>query len=391
MISIQGQLVEKYLTPDEKQKIKTEPPDPEDEAKPITIACDPVLIKREDDWNDSLYASEETMGQFHAQASTNSGILDTSEEGPGFKIKTENTASMLQENFTCNFCQQQVPLTNKASHLWLHNRMKNAESTESAESATCQLCNVTFKRPRNCAIHLANFHGILKTTWARKEYPGWSHVCHHCKYHFRWKELIWYHKCDRSEQANDHLSEGSFEQNKFVVEHHSKYECEKCKSTFKVKQIFETHIETCNQEAKHKNEIKMRKKKVIVTDQDKHIKEGVQCPDCGQKFANNSKLERHNNAIHLQIKPFACEQCPKKYREKRALENHFASKHLGTPRFECEFCGEKFMSYHGCLYHRKKKHAADLETRNGGRTPVKELFSMDGCKIVEADLGNMEH
>eukprot|EP00937_MAST-01D_sp_MAST-1D-sp2_P006367 g6367.t1 len=70
--------------------------------------------------------------------------------------------------------------------------------------------------------------------------------------------------------------------------------------------------------------------------------EGVPCEECGRKFARQSDLDRHVQAVHCGEKPFACEECGRKFGKKVNLDRHVRAVHRGEKRFACEECGRKF-------------------------------------------------
>ena len=68
------------------------------------------------------------------------------------------------------------------------------------------------------------------------------------------------------------------------------------------------------------------------------------CQECDLKFATESKLERHVNECHLQIKEFECKDCDKSFARKDKLADHVEAVHQKKQKYLCSKCGKGF--YH---------------------------------------------
>ena len=68
------------------------------------------------------------------------------------------------------------------------------------------------------------------------------------------------------------------------------------------------------------------------------------CKECDLKFATESKLERHVNECHLQIKEFECKDCEKSFARKDKLADHVEAVHQKKQKYLCSKCGKGF--YH---------------------------------------------
>ena len=68
------------------------------------------------------------------------------------------------------------------------------------------------------------------------------------------------------------------------------------------------------------------------------------CKECDLKFATESKLERHVNECHLQIKEFECKDCEKSFARKDKLAEHVEAVHQKKQKYLCSKCGKGF--YH---------------------------------------------
>ncbi|XP_069700026.1 zinc finger protein 26-like [Periplaneta americana] len=77
------------------------------------------------------------------------------------------------------------------------------------------------------------------------------------------------------------------------------------------------------------------------------------CKQCGVKFTNNARLERHFK-IHVGVRPFGCAQCGKHFAEKHNLKVHMRT-HTGERPYTCTECGKQ-MRYQKDFADHKKQH-----------------------------------
>ena len=54
---------------------------------------------------------------------------------------------------------------------------------------------------------------------------------------------------------------------------------------------------------------------------------GAACPICGKVLADRQSLRRHEDAVHLNIRPHGCGECPKRFSARRDLLLHVRAVH----------------------------------------------------------------
>ncbi|XP_041989232.1 zinc finger protein OZF-like [Aricia agestis] len=79
-----------------------------------------------------------------------------------------------------------------------------------------------------------------------------------------------------------------------------------------------------------------------------------ECDVCHKKFADNDYLNRHM-FVHRSERPFECNVCDKSFKTAKYLEIHMRI-HLNDRRFVCKLCGESFVQWPSLKYHVTKRH-----------------------------------
>ena len=77
------------------------------------------------------------------------------------------------------------------------------------------------------------------------------------------------------------------------------------------------------------------------------------CGDCGQKFANNYKRNKHVKMKH--IKPYICHVCDARFGMKQKLDHHLFI-HTGEKPFACPRCDFKSSNRGNLTQHLRVKH-----------------------------------
>ncbi|XP_055381421.1 zinc finger protein 626-like isoform X2 [Condylostylus longicornis] len=236
-----------------------------------------------------------------------------------------------------------------------------------SDKLKCHLCEKKLVNARNLKRHLIGVHQLKK----EELYP-----CDICP--------------DRSFSNRVDLKK-----HKYEVHSSSKYECLKCKRTFKGELNLRFHKENiCNREPaprvcdfcgkiyknssrfhRHMNEVHKSKlaglqkcdqcgklvnrlpfhKKMV------HPPEGtvIKCKQCDKVFKTMFALNYHQEKTHrIEQKNFSCNICNKAFKRRKLLLEHTAC-HTGQPLYTCNYCSRTFQ--HGSNYskHVKSQHAEE--------------------------------
>ena len=98
------------------------------------------------------------------------------------------------------------------------------------------------------------------------------------------------------------------------------YKCDQCSRTF---------IRT--------DELKLHKR----YHEDRELKKGAMCSQCGMVFNSSASRIRHENTVHHNIRRHACKSCGKKFASSQALDRH-ARIHSDLKPHRCTECGQQF-------------------------------------------------
>ncbi|XP_055590798.1 zinc finger protein 808-like [Uranotaenia lowii] len=219
-------------------------------------------------------------------------------------------------------------------------KIKIKPKLESSSEKRCSVCDKTFIATGGLAYHEATYHKILIGRWARKNFTAWRSRCAKCGLHFRYRDLIPFHNCD------DVLNPKENGENSTI---HDKV------------------LENGND---------------ISATETTSGGQKFQCSICGKNFDDKPNLNVHIRDLHNGEKINDCDKCNKRFQTKRKLEDHYARRHIGMPRYQCESCGKKYFHFGAYRYHIKVSH---LEEYHGGlrALPINELYSMDGCVVID--------
>jgi uncharacterized Zn-finger protein len=66
-----------------------------------------------------------------------------------------------------------------------------------------------------------------------------------------------------------------------------------------------------------------------------------ECKTCGRTFKRGYHLNRHNQEVHAQARPYTCTMCPKAFSRPEHLKVHLM-KHSEERPYTCEICGKTF-------------------------------------------------
>ncbi len=65
----------------------------------------------------------------------------------------------------------------------------------------------------------------------------------------------------------------------------------------------------------------------------------VKCPICGKMLHDSRTLRRHEDSVHLNIRPHGCPHCSKRFSCASGLREHVMAIHERVKAFVCEVCG----------------------------------------------------
>ena len=80
------------------------------------------------------------------------------------------------------------------------------------------------------------------------------------------------------------------------------------------------------------------------------------CEHCYKTFDRKENLKRHENLVHLKLKPFSCLECTKSFGEKNGLKTHVEGVHSKN-NFPCPQCNQPFAHRHNVTRHIKLVHS----------------------------------
>ena len=93
----------------------------------------------------------------------------------------------------------------------------------------------------------------------------------------------------------------------------------------------------------------------ILEDIHNHQPFSTTCPHCHKPFKKNSKLHRHINESHLNLKPHKCSLCTKDFKRSHHLQRHLLS-HSNQRPHKCTHCIKAFISKEHLTRHLKLIH-----------------------------------
>ena len=104
-----------------------------------------------------------------------------------------------------------------------------------------------------------------------------------------------------------------------IKKHPKQFNCNNCAASFILKSKLQRHINAVHLNLKP-----------------------YECDHCQMSFAQKSDIQKHINAVHLKLKPFECDQCQKSFSLKGQLKNHINAIHLKIKPYESDQCKKSF-------------------------------------------------
>merc|ERR1712129_235463 len=230
----------------------------------------------------------------------------------------------------CNLCVKQL---SSNQSLIYHKKNVHCLLTETEENK-CNICDKSLKNESSLKNHKLVVHEaepLVKTCEI-----CWREV-NHLKLHQKW--------CHSS----------------------VRFECDICATTYKRKVNSKQHVEICHsdiapkvvtcpicqKEFKYFMYLKRHQKIHEVTDKTK-------CEFCDVSMASKSKLRKHIQDIHCDLRPYKCQVCDKRFKRNGHLNEHKLI-HTGERPHRCKTCSKTFsttksLSLHSLMHTGEKPH-----------------------------------
>lgn len=309
------------------------------------------------------------------------------------KSKKSRKMSDNRKVYTCKKCNQtfkQKPayLQHKQSHGDSHDEEDSNEETEGKDGEkpfVCDHCpNTMFKRKSSLVKHKIVDHGETVT-------------CEHCPQQFdntvTWAKHVKSHRTSQCDICAKMFTEVQLRVHKRLNHEQAKKQCPLCPAQV---QMLRVHMENCHTgelrtctacpfTSRRKADIDVHYRKMH-TDLNKQTCHGcgqvfkklkahllrtkcgtgfkaeanVPCPHCPKMFTHKMGVDKHINAIHLQIKNKHCQFCDYRTYNMFNLNLHLANRHKGEKmeKQQCPHCDKVVMSmdWHLKIYHPEMYH-----------------------------------
>ncbi len=191
---------------------------------------------------------------------------------------------------------------------------------------TCPVCQTSFSRRLYLIKH-------YEKTPQCKQQSGWrpedelmakvkpeSYMCDHCGRSYNTQSDL------KKHVDFDHLNI-------------SKYFCEKCNVKCRTKNHYERHVNSL----RHRGLLKTNR-----------------CEDCGRVFRDQFKLDKHRSDMphckELPSEEYPCQQCDKMFQTRQGLIRHEDSVHLQLKPFACHNCDKGYARREYLVFHLKNCH-----------------------------------
>lgn len=252
-------------------------------------------------------------------------------------------------------CRTFRKLPSFESHKCRHqNKNQSTDNINEVQSLfTCNTCHKDYKSEAQLRTHAYRVHckADNKCSYCQREFKQ----KHHLKDHIRSvHEGIRPYKCSYCEK--------SFGLPKTLRVHlmgHTNerpFQCNICPKTFRQKAELNRHLKN------HSADIQFRcpvcsQGKSSQKELDEHFirhnnRDGYQCSKCGRKFSKLCHLKNHDDAVHLQLRPFKCDykDCGKAFAARKSLQIHQLT-HTGDSSNICNVCHKEFSCKANLLRH----------------------------------------
>ena len=193
------------------------------------------------------------------------------------------------------------------SKLQLENHNTIQHEVDQDQIGKCQMCNKTYKRLADLAVHKRRHHN--------EGFEECIYKCDICEATF-----------PRKESLKRHNMRGLHQRPK---RHH----CKQCSVRFKSALSLKTHNSLTHSSG---------------------LTKLAKCKICNKELLNKQSLRRHKMSMHPELAPKeVCYLCQKEFKTKGAVQKHILQEHDG---YKCLKCGKKFKTEYIYKFHIKKVH-----------------------------------
>ncbi|XP_075982771.1 uncharacterized protein LOC142981008 [Anticarsia gemmatalis] len=328
--------------------------------------------------------------------------------------------------FLCPHCNKEFV---RQSHVIRHMAQSGCDGN-TVFAYACEICNSTFSRKDNLAVHIRLQHIF------RKEY-----YCKYCLFSTKnFSKLINHWHKNHAETPDQYQCNecGKWISSRAAMTKHleihgtKKYSCEVCSYTTFTVEVMRRHVLTHVDDKPHKCTL-CDKSYIQRAQLQRHLEKhtGNMCTLCGatftsrakmlihlrshmglekllcpiktcqyhtKEFINEASLNNHLN-VHLDVKPFSCEVCDKTFHSEVNLRRHLDTHTLDRPR-RCMYCvsarayvrGEQLMrhvrKHHPNVFRAHLQHVRTVlgtNVNSSDRVKKSEIESVLNLLDVESD------
>ena len=299
----------------------------------------------------------------------------------------ENTS-----NFKCQLCDRVfdgLDLLNL--HLRVAHNMKDrvGNSVLSVTKFNCDICKKSFSTNGMLSRHVES--KICQKTFEKvpekQMLPQFK--CGSCvnsfwdsytlKKHFESVHLkLKKHICD--------ICEMSFGTKDNLVSHSKIHKRDMSDNLKDIENIFDAHIKIEEDITFSSNN-----EEIILAEESKSLfKSTLECEQCQKTFTEKYKLRRHQDTVHLKLKPYKCDHCGKCFGERYSLTKHIKNVHNNIKDYQCIECDQFFSKKISMLLHQEKIHkmfynvvgkiqASEIKSEPISINECKKFFPCSSC------------
>lgn len=230
--------------------------------------------------------------------------------------------------------------------------VQNTKQTQSHELNKCHVCNKIFKTKTYLTSHMLSHYNIyFECETCKERFPSSDKLSDHMLTHLDIFNCKW---CCLKFITEQELKEHATT--------HSQLVCKICSI------IFSSQVDLAQHASIQHKPIQECVTLDLTGDSDEEILEDLPenavrengpntllCQICGFKFNEKHHLERHENEVHNEVRPFKCVGCQMSFGRVKTFLEHFKSRsHEGSCK--CNLCECEFYESYELIDHVKNKH-----------------------------------